>query len=215
MVSILFSTKLGRDMRQMPLANTHILGVTSAWMGIPVFYGAMQAREDWFLGVLSCTLAAVCTVSMLFWSNPVTDSWLHRADKTLCWAFAAELVWYSVRQGLDPAGLLLMIVWIVVLYLASDLCFRKGLWGMQLLSHMLFRFAFYWWVHVLMVPAERYVGAGFAILTNGYFLHALALYRGMRWESALMKAEQYWLSCAAVGCWVWLNGWLHFELNEL
>ena len=215
-MSILFKTKLPRDIGDMPLSNTHILGVSSLWMCIPIFHGVTRAwhEGDVFLAVLSCTLVAVCGVSTLFWSEPVTDSSLHRADKALCWLFAFELVWYSLDKGLEPSGLSVLGMFIVLLYLLSDLCFRKGLWVAQLLAHLLFRFAFYWWVHVLMVPPERNLLAGFLVLTLSYFAHASVLYRCMLWNSSSTRTEQYWLSCAALVCWVWLNGLAHCDLNK-
>jgi len=204
-----------RDLRQMPMSNKHILGVTSLWMGIPIFYGMLQAGDDVGLGALSCTLAAVCGVSVVFWLDPIEGSVIHQIKHALSWWFSAQLVWLSASNGLDPAGLVLLVTCIVFLYAMSDFFFQKALWRMHLLTHMLFRFAFYWWVHLLMVPPSRHEGTAFMTLTLSYFSQSLALYRGLLWKATLMRREQYWLSCAASLCWVWLNARAHWGLNKI
>lgn len=200
-----------------PLVNTHILGVTSLWMGIPVFYGVLQSKDDAFLGLLSCTLAAVCAVSVVFWLDPLSfeDSILHRVKQLLSWAFAAELVCFSASNGLEPVGLFHLVMCVVLLCMTSNFLYQRELWSMQLLSRMLFRFAFYWWAHLLMVPPSRHEATAFMTLTLSYFSHALALYKGLYWKSTLLRKEQYWLSCAASLCWVALNARAHWGLNKL
>jgi hypothetical protein len=196
----------------MPLVNTHILGVTSLWIGIPVFYGALQASP--FHILMACTLTAACVVSVVFWSDPKEGAIVCKAREVLSWVFAIELVWFSACSGLDPANLFLMVACVVFHYGMSDFFIQKRLWRLQLIAHLMFRFALYWWVHLLMVPPSRREGLAFIILTLGYFTHAFALYRGVFWESTLMRREQYWLSCAASVCWVWLNARAHWELNK-
>jgi hypothetical protein len=215
MLSLAFECLATHDFDAMPLSNTHILGVTSLWMGIPIFYGALNAGKDGFLGLLACTLTAVCAVSVVFWLDPVRDSAVCKAKQALSWVFAAELVWFSASTGLDPTGLFILVACVVFLYLMSNLFIQHKWWPLQLITHVLFRFAFYWWVHLLMVPPLRNESTAFLTLTLSYFTHVLALYRGLCWKATLMRREQYCLSCAAAVCWVSLNARAHWGLNKV
>lgn len=196
----LFSTSHATE--DIPAPNTHILGVTSLWMLVPVCYGLQHHAA------LSALLAAVCLVSTLFWSNPKGGSAMHKADKCLSWVFCGSMLWCS-RGRLDTWTTGVIVESILVFFLLSDFFSRTNRPGLQLFSHLMFRYAFYWWAHLLMVPAESHFLTGCAIVSVGYFGHVLCLYSLVDWKSTPMQQYWYWASCAALLCWIYCVLCLH------
>ena len=194
----LFSADNAKDLQDMPAPNKHILGVTSLWMLVPIGYGLHHHCA------LSALLAAVCLVSTLFWSNPEGGSALHKADKCLSWVFCGSMLWCSfqdrARCGAVAVGAL--VACILVFFLLSDFFFRANRQGLQLFSHLLFRYAFYWWAHLLMVPAEEHFPLACAVVSVGYFGHVLFLYFFVDWKSPSVQQHWYCLSCIALLIWM-------------
>ena len=56
--------------------RTKLLGVTSLWMAILIFYGTFQRSGNDGTAMHAMLLTAVCLVSTLFWSNPKGNSFL-------------------------------------------------------------------------------------------------------------------------------------------
>ena len=197
----LFSTCHELDMQDMPQQNKHILGITSLWMAIPIFYVLRTFRRTANDGtaMLAMLLMAVCLVSTLFWSNPKGNSFLHKADKFLAWLYCVAMIWCTIQPGegrkLDSATFGLIIVCILVFFLLSDVFFRMNSPGLQLLAHLLFRYVFYWWSHLMMIPAETNFLSGFLVMSVGYFGHISFMYHLIDWRSSWQQ-ERYWISCA-------------------
>ncbi len=163
-----------------PPQNKHVLGVTSLWMLVPVYHGLSHGPAP-----LAALLACVCAVSTVFWSNPVWGSPMHMADKVFSWMFTAAMVWYSA--DLEVSVLVPLMASILVFFLLSDVFFRRDLPVLQLLAHLLFRFCFYVWCHVLMVDCWRCL----ELMTAGYVGHAALVY-------FFVDYKYYWASCAAL-----------------
>jgi hypothetical protein len=47
------------------------------------------------------------------------------------------------------------------------------MYDLQLSFHLLFRYAAYWWGHLLLVPAENNFLGAFVVLSVGYFGHII------------------------------------------
>ena len=190
-----------------PAPNAHILGVTSLWMLVPVCYGLQDHST------LSALLATVCLVSTLFWSNPEGGSALHKADKCLSWIFCASMLWCTLRDGwrLSVWTVGINVACILVFFLLSDFFFRTNRPGLQLFSHLMFRYAFYWWAHLLMVPAESHFLLACTIMSVGYFGHVLCLYFVLCWRQDQM--QPYWVSCATLICWIYYVACIHAMMS--
>ena len=182
----LFSTN--SDIQHMPQNSKHILGVTSLWMAIPIYHG--------FTTPLATLLMCVCAVSTVFWSNAVGGSALHRLDKLLAWLFFAALTCDSFRrwhQGkLALLTIVLIIACIVTFFLLSDIFFRRNYPRLQLISHLLFRYVFYWWSHLLVHQISL---ADFSVISMAYFGHIALLYQ---FDMTEWQQDKYWLSCGAL-----------------
>ena len=182
----------------MPGSSKHILGVTSLWMVVPIYHGLRASNGPTLLPIL---LACVCTVSIVFWSNPIWGSILHKLDKLLAWIFCSVMLYssYSNENKLSVLTLGLIITLIVAFFLLSDLFFRLNYPTMQLISHLLFRYVFFWWSDLLMTEENSLVG--FVVITIGYFGHVMLAYCLML-RMPILEQKHYWISCGLLICWI-------------
>ncbi len=109
------------------------------------------------------------------------------------------MIWCTIQpeeeRHLHSSVFGLIILCILVFFLLSDIFFRIHFSALQLLAHLLFRFAFYWWSHLLMVPAEGNFLAGFIVMSLAYFGHILFTYFCIDWRFDSVQQNKYWLSC--------------------
>ena len=218
-LSALFSTNHEKDVQDMPGRNKHILGITSLWMTIPVCNGILTLRESWKGGTatLSLILTLVCLASTMFWSDPKSGPFWHKADKILAWIFGVAMVWCTVLPGegrnLDAVTSCTIVFSILFFFLISDFFFRKNLADLQLLAHLLFRYVFYWWSHLLLVPTEAYFWSGFLVMTVGYFGHIACMYKLLDRMTGVVHQESYWISARALLFWIYLCSIAHTHVS--
>ena len=217
----LFSTRHEQDVQDMPGRNKHILGITSLWMTIPICNGVLTLRDSWKLGTAALTfiLTLACIASTMFWSDPKGGSFWHKADKIVAWIFGVAMVWCTLLPGdgrnLEAIALGSIIFSILFFFLLSDFFFRKRLDNLQLLAHLLFRYTFYWWSHLLLVPAEAYFWSGFLVMTFGYFGHILCMYKWLARMTGVAHQESYWVSARVLLFWIYLCSIAHTQLSYM
>jgi hypothetical protein len=215
----LFSTNHEQDVQDLPGRNKHILGITSLWMAIPICNGVLTLHDTWKGGTVALTfvLTLVCLASTMFWSDPRGDSFWHKADKALAWIFGIAMVWCTVLPGdgrnLDNITFASIVFSILFFFLLSDVFFRKKMGDLQLATHLLFRFAFYWWSHLLLVPAETYFWPGFLVMTLGYFGHILVLYKVLGPMTGVAHQTWYWGSARALLFWIYFCAVAHTKVS--
>lgn len=214
----LFSTAHEKDVQDLPQQNKHILGVTSLWMIIPIIlrweYG--DGQESASTATLAVLLAAVCAASTLFWSNPESNSATHKADKLLAWMYCLALIWCTVwptgRRKIGFMAAVPLIASVLAFFILSDMYFRLNSPGLQLCSHLLFRYVFYWWSHLILVPTDTNFVDGFMLLSTGYVGHILFMYHAVDWKPNQPQRRRYWLSCMLSLCWILFCANMHTRL---
>jgi hypothetical protein len=211
----LFSTNHEQDVQDIPGRSKHILGVTSLWMAIPICNGVLTLRESWQGGTATLTLVLtlVCLASTMFWSDPRGGSFWHKADKILAWIFGVAMVWCTLLPGdgrkLDNLTFGSIVFSIFFFFLISDVFFRKKQDDLQLLAHLLFRYAFYWWSHLLLIPVEAHFWSGFLVMTLGYFGHILFMYKLLGRMACGSHQTSYWVSARALLFWIYFCAFAH------
>ena len=198
LLNALFTTNHEKDIKYIPYNNKHILGITSLWMCIPIYYGLYSF--DYNIIILSLLLSCVCLVSTLFWSNPKGNSFLHKLDKICVWIFFITLLF--INNNFILIGL------IFILYIMSFIFFIKNYNTLQFISHLLFRYVFYWWCHIVMVPINVNFIYTFIIISIGYFSHVLLLY------NINIQKITYWYSCILLLFWIYCNKEILKYLHE-
>lgn len=213
----LLSTKTSKGFRDMPNRNKFILGVTSLWMIMPIAHGMIQ----WFqngvtfgqkavIAALSCS----CFSSTMFWFDAKRGSLFHKLDKlgavqyVVCMVLVTALPGDGGRTLSTGVGAILPLS-MIALFLLGDMCFKRSLYDLQLVLHLLFRYVGYWWGHLLLVPAENNFPAAFSALSVGYFGHIFGVSEIAKRRDLFFTQDQYWNSCAILALWILVCGQVH------
>ena len=213
----LLSTTNSKDVIDLPKRNKCILGVTSLWMIMPIAHGMVQWFQDGIgvgqkavIAALSCS----CLSSTMFWFDARRGSVFHKLDKlsavqyVVCMVFVTALPGKSGRALSTGVGTFLPLS-MISLFLLGDMCFKRSMYDLQLSLHLLFRYAGYWWGHLLLVPGENNFPAGFVILSVGYFGHIIGFNEVARRQGLFLTEDLYWSSCAILALWILVCGQVH------
>lgn len=139
-----------------PLTSRVVLGTTSLWMVIPIIYG----KQDQLL--LRSLLALVCTMSMSYWYNPT--SLTLQLDRICVCVFSAVLM-------INSRYVTVFIIPIIFVYVLANYFHRHNMHGAHLVSHLVFRYIFYWWCHFVIVGNFRM----FITQSHVYVVNAIVL----------------------------------------
>ena len=211
------ATKTSKDVSDLPNKNKFILGVTSLWMIMPIAHGMFR----WFHNgvgfgqkAVIAALSFSCFSSTIFWFDAKQGALFHKMDKfgavqyVACTALVSALPGDSGRTLSTGVGALLPLS-MIALFLLGDMCFKRSMYDVQLVLHLLFRYVGYWWGHLLLVPVERNFPAALITLSVGYFGHILGLNEIARRRGLLLTENIYWTACAIAALWILVCGQMH------
>jgi hypothetical protein len=188
------------DIQDMNYKNKHILGVTTLWTTYPIFHVFYTFNNN-ILIFIATLLTFICIVSTLFWSNPKGNSFLHKADKFLVQIFFIIILLYSIQIEFPIFKLIIILSLIIVFYIMSYIFFVKQYTILQCISHIIFRYIFFWWCYIIMVPIQL----NFIIISIGYFSHIIVLY------NINLHKLNYWCSCVILLCWIYYCSNIHYN----
>ena len=180
-LNALFGTT--HDIQSIPMKNKHIIGITSLWMIIPVYYNVYTSA--------SALLLAACIASTLFWNDPKGNSPRHKADKILAWAFCIQMILLAEQKKhtIQNSSIALLILYGTACFMLSHIFFKIKYYTMQLIAHLLFRYTLYWCAHALIVPKKKTCVKGFLIISAAYCAHIALLWH------AIDIINNYWILC--------------------
>ena len=136
----------------MATRNDHVLGVTSAWLLVPVVEAALRGDAPSALGVWTAVTAAVSVACYPALGTRLGPRAL-RADKACARLLFAALSTRTAAASVATAHRATPVV-VALVYVASARQ-RKGT-DRALLAHLLFRYLGYWWVSAeLFGPPPR------------------------------------------------------------
>ena len=200
-ICALFSTKHNKNIENIPHNNKHILGVTSLWMTIPIYNGLFVFNPYVNNGayLLSIILIFVCISSTIFWSNPKNNSFFHKADKYFAWLFCIAMILFTIYPGnykkIELLTFIIIVFLILIFFLLSYFCFIMNYTILQLIAHLCFRYVFYLWSHLILVPTEINFLYGFTVITMGHIIHVILIL-------FINKKINYWISCILLLLWI-------------
>ena len=197
----LFGTKHNKNIEDIPYNNKHILGISSLWMTIPIYNGLFVFNPYPNNGayLLSIILTFVCINSTVFWSNPKNNSLFHKADKYSAWVFCIAMILFTIFPGnykkIELLTFFIIVFFILIFFLSSYFCFIMNYGILQLITHLCFRYVFYLWSHLILVPTENNFVYGFSVITIGHIIHVILI-------SFINKKINYWISCVLLLLWI-------------
>jgi hypothetical protein len=177
------------------------------------FQDGIGGRQKAVIVALSCS----CFSSTMFWFDARRGTLFHKLDKLSAVQYVMCMVFVTALPGENAHALSAFLAIflpssMISLFLLGDMCFRRSMYDLQLLFHLLFRYAAYWWGHLLLVPAEDNFPAAFVILSLGYFGHIMGFNEVVRRRSVILTEDvygRYWSSCAILALWIIVCGWVH------
>jgi hypothetical protein len=181
------------DIKDLYYKNKHILGVTTLW----ILYLIIYTFNNNINIIIAVLLTSICVVSTLFWSNPKSNSFLHKADKFLAYLFLIVMLLYSIKIKLHIFKLIIILLSILLFYGMSYIFFIKEYTILQCISHLIFRYICFWWCYIIIVPNQSNLISKFIIISIGYFTHIIVLY------NINLHKLNYWFSCLLLLCWIY------------
>jgi hypothetical protein len=195
----------------------HILGVTSLWLMMPAYYGAVTFVDTCCgqnvsvsYALFSGLVGVTCVVSTLYWGWAPTYrihdrfglSLMDVADRTLAgtmFVYLCVLVFWG-----QPTRSLSILMWAafpsacLLAYAMNKLMQSKNQLGLATFSHLCFRFIGYWWTHMVLIPPERHATLTVAAITVVQWAHVT-----LAWGTSLRMPNfrcqrVYWRSCFAL-----------------
>ena len=215
--NVMLSSRNRKNVSELPKRNKCILGVTSMWMLFPIAHGMLQwVKGDVDNGqkAVIIALCCSCSASTIFWFDAKTGSLFHKLDWFSAVQYFTCMILVTAMPGkgshvLSPAVSMFLPLCIIILFLLGDMCFERRMYKLQLLFHILFRYAGYWWAHLLLVPTEANFSVAFLILTVAYFGHILLFDLLARRRDVLWTRNLYCTSCALLVMWILVCAQLH------
>jgi hypothetical protein len=185
------------DIKNLYYKNKHILGVTTLWILYLIIHVFYTFNNNNMNIIIAALLTSICIVSTLFWSNPKSNSFLHKADKFLAYLFFIVMLLYSIQIKLPIFKLIIILLLILLFYSMSYIFFIKEYTILQCISHLIFRYICFWWCYIIIVPKQSNLISKFIIISIGYFTHVIVLY------NINLHKLNYWYSCLLLLCWIY------------
>lgn len=126
-----------------PCHNRAILCLTSLWMAIPITFGGPL--------LLTEVLGLVCAASTLYWRYP--NKWTQIIDKSLATVFLVLLTLHSLVHIYLT---IFFIILVLYFYCLANYYYDLKKYTEHLMSHLMFRYTFYWWTHKVMLGHVDY-----------------------------------------------------------